>query len=213
MKFEYNRKNTEDTKLVYSIIDKINNNQDFFTELTTLYQVPQEYVSYIKEPASLYWQFLSRYAVLSEDFIRENANDIDWGSIAQFQKLSESFIREFKDKLLWWDVVEHIKLSEDFIDEFMYDYDFQYAIFNFKQIDEAFVLKHIDNIDHDLLLSKNQECFDINSFSIETQKKLIDNLIIDLIYKFKETLNEEVISHYVVTEYMREVYLKYAMLS
>ena len=38
---------------------------------------------------------------LSEDFIREFKNKVDWNWISVKQKLSENFIREFKDKVSW----------------------------------------------------------------------------------------------------------------
>ena len=39
---------------------------------------------------------------LSEDFIRENKDSVDWDIISFGQKLSEDFIREFQDRLKWF---------------------------------------------------------------------------------------------------------------
>ena len=45
------------------------------------------------------WQALSRHEFLTEDFIREFKDEVDWFWISMFQHLSEDFIREFKDKV------------------------------------------------------------------------------------------------------------------
>ena len=64
------------------------------------------------------WYYISRYNYCSEDFIRENQNNVNWFNISQYQKLSEDFIREFQDKVNWFYISTHQKLSEDFIREF-----------------------------------------------------------------------------------------------
>ena len=55
---------------------------------------------------------------LSENFIREFKNRINWECISKHQKLSESFIREFQDKVNWNWISKHQKLSKSFIKEF-----------------------------------------------------------------------------------------------
>ena len=40
--------------------------------------------------------------ILSEDFIREFKDKVDWMLISKSQTLSEDFIIEFKDKVDWW---------------------------------------------------------------------------------------------------------------
>ncbi len=47
------------------------------------------------------WVFTSKYYKLSEDFIREFQDKVDWESILIYQRLSEDFIREFQDKVYW----------------------------------------------------------------------------------------------------------------
>jgi hypothetical protein len=46
------------------------------------------------------WYFISYYQPLSDEFIREFADDLDWGAILRNKIESEDFINEFKDKLL-----------------------------------------------------------------------------------------------------------------
>ena len=52
---------------------------------------------------------------LSEDFIREFKDKVDWGKISCNQNLSKDFIREFKDKVYWKKISSKQKLSDDFI--------------------------------------------------------------------------------------------------
>ena len=52
-----------------------------------------------KNPNEATWHEISRFYILSEDFIREFQDKVDWIGISKYQTLSEDFIREFKDKL------------------------------------------------------------------------------------------------------------------
>ena len=47
------------------------------------------------------WGTISRYAILSEEFIREFQNEVDWIWISRLQLLSDEFLLEFKDKIDW----------------------------------------------------------------------------------------------------------------
>jgi hypothetical protein len=66
------------------------------------------------------WYDLAFYAdnTLSEDFIREFKDKVDWEFVSEYQDLSEDFIREFKDKVDWYWISFRQILSEDFIREF-----------------------------------------------------------------------------------------------
>ena len=55
---------------------------------------------------------------LSEDFIIEFKDKVDWEYISKYQTLSEEFIRKFKNKVDWYWISKHQTLSEDFIREF-----------------------------------------------------------------------------------------------
>ena len=64
------------------------------------------------------WGFYSNN-ILSEDFIREFKDKVDWSAICRYQKLSENFIREFKDKVHWGVVsIYQNNLSDEFKTEF-----------------------------------------------------------------------------------------------
>ena len=55
---------------------------------------------------------------LTEEYIREFQDKVDWKSISWRQKLSEEFIREFKDKVNWRVISRRQTLSDEFIKEF-----------------------------------------------------------------------------------------------
>ena len=48
----------------------------------------------------IYWKCICKYRELSEDFIREYRNRVNWVYISLCQKLSEEFIMEFIDRKL-----------------------------------------------------------------------------------------------------------------
>ena len=53
--------------------------------------------------------------ILTEDFIREFQDKVDWEYISIYQNLSEDFIKEFQNKVNWRIISKYQKLSEDFI--------------------------------------------------------------------------------------------------
>jgi hypothetical protein len=62
-----------------------------------------------------YWDHISCYVDLNEDFIKEHADKVNWDYISAFQALSEDFIREFSDRVDWGYISTYQKLSETFI--------------------------------------------------------------------------------------------------
>ena len=63
------------------------------------------------------WSVFGFYSnnILTEDFIREFQDKVNWKCISFYQTLSEDFIIEFKDKVDWEYISKYQKLSEDFI--------------------------------------------------------------------------------------------------
>ena len=56
--------------------------------------------------------------ILSEAFIREFKDEVDWKCISIRQTLSEELIREFKDRVDCFCISKHQDLSDDFKEEF-----------------------------------------------------------------------------------------------
>ena len=61
---------------------------------------------------------------MSENFIREFRDHVDWKKISFRYSLSEDFIREFKNKVYWTGISFHEGLSEEFVREFKCWIDF-----------------------------------------------------------------------------------------
>ena len=82
------------------------------------------------------WEFYADNT-LTEDFIREFKDKVDWEYISEFQKLSEDFIREFKDNVSWSFVSINQKLSENFIREFQDKVDW-FLIYAYQTLSKEF---------------------------------------------------------------------------
>ena len=74
---------------------------------------------YIRENTDeISWVAVSYYSKLSESFIKEFKDKVDWAQISISQKLTESFIKEFQNRVDWFYISNNQKLSENFIREF-----------------------------------------------------------------------------------------------
>ena len=58
--------------------------------------------------------YISQYQKLSQKFIEEFADKLDWDSISICQKLSEKFIQKHIDRVNIKEIFLHQKLSEEF---------------------------------------------------------------------------------------------------
>jgi hypothetical protein len=103
------------------------------------------------------WWGISIHQKLSEDFIREFQDKVDWLCISIYQKLSEEFIIEFKDKVNWYNLSTNQKLSEEFIREFK-DKDKVYwrRISSSQKLSEEFIREFKDKVDWECI-SKYQK--------------------------------------------------------
>ena len=82
----------------------------------------------------------------SEDFLREYApyfNDHAWKVICEYQKLSENFMRDFEDQVNWYKISVYQKLSEEFMEEFK-DNLGAFEIFVNQDISFEFLREHFD---------------------------------------------------------------------
>ena len=91
------------------------------------------------------WSSVSYELNLSESFIREFQNKLNWRSVSSASRLSESFIREFKDKVDWEKISEAQKLSESFIREFKDKVDWDNISLR-QKISESFAEEFIEDI-------------------------------------------------------------------
>ena len=74
-------------------------------------------LSYITEPTAYEWEkdALSTYPNLTEQFIEEHEQWLDWALLSIYQKMSEKFMDKHWDKLNWKGVAENQKMGINFI--------------------------------------------------------------------------------------------------
>jgi hypothetical protein len=92
------------------------------------------------------WDHVSRYQKLSENFIREFKGEVSWFYISEYQKLSENFIKEFKDRVYWDYISMFQKLSEDFIRKFKNRVEWDH-ISEYQNLSEDFIREFKDEVD------------------------------------------------------------------
>ena len=82
--------------------------------------VTYEDVRKLCDKDAIFWEFACIDSnSLSEDFMREFSDVLDWYTASMFQQMSESFMREFSDKLYWPFISQaQNNLSKEFINDF-----------------------------------------------------------------------------------------------
>ncbi|GIX90852.1 uncharacterized protein CDAR_551961 [Caerostris darwini] len=111
------------------------------------------------------WEEISICQKRSEDFIREFQDKVDWEEISICQKLSEDFIREFQDKVDWYWISICQKLSEDFIREFQDKVDWE-EISEYQKLSEDFIREFQDKVHW-------EEIFKYQTLSVDFMRELI----------------------------------------
>ena len=64
------------------------------------------------------WGKISKDIRLSEKFITEFHNKVNWSYISGHQKLSEKFIEKFQDRVEWNYIIQYQNLSKKFIKKY-----------------------------------------------------------------------------------------------
>lgn len=132
------------------------------------------------------WSALSYLGGLTEDFIREFADNVDWYAISLYQHLSEDFIREFADKVDWDGISKFQCLSEDFIREFKRKVNWDYVSM-YQRLSESFIREFKDKV-HWGLISVYQRLSE--NFIREFQDRLGWRLISEYQYLSDEFIKE-----------------------
>ena len=155
------------------------------------------------------WWAISIHQKLSEDFIREFQNRVNWAAIASYQKLSEDFIREFQSKVDWEAISKYQKLSEEFIREFQSKVDWT-GISNTQKLSEDFIREFQSKVDWEAI-SKYQKLSEefIREFQSKVDWKAISKpqkLSEGFIREFQSKIDWEAISIYqkLSEEFIRE---------
>ena len=155
------------------------------------------------------WKSVSRHKGLTEDFIREFANKVNWCYISLCQHLSEDFIREFKDRVSWYYISTFQHLSEDFIREFQDRVDWK-GISACQRLSESFIREFADRLDWGWM-SENQQLSEdfIREFQYKVDWYYISanqHLSEDFIREFKDNVKWDWISmyHHLSEDFIRE---------
>ena len=118
-------------------------NYDNWARLSLCESLTEDFIQEFKDKVD--WTCISRYPHLSEDFIRKFADRVDWYYISAYQYLSENFIREFADRVAWDWIVKYQPLSEDFIREFKDKVNWYY-ISAYQHLSENFIREFKDKV-------------------------------------------------------------------
>ena len=118
-------------------------NYDNWARLSLCESLTEDFIQEFKDKVD--WFSISRYPHLSEDFIRKFADKVDWYYISAYQSLSEDFIREFQDRVAWDWIVKYQPLSEDFIREFKDKVNWNYISAN-QHLSENFIREFKDEV-------------------------------------------------------------------
>jgi len=94
------------------------------------------------------WEYISCYQKLSEKFIAKFENKVNWRKISWSQNLSESFVETFQHKVNWYCISKHQKLSESFIEKFQ-DVVHWKSISECQKLSQRLITKFIDNVSKD----------------------------------------------------------------
>lgn len=90
-----------------------------FEEISINQTLSPEFISKHINDFKLYMEEIGDNQRLTEDFMREYKDIVDWRAISRSQKLSESFLDEMKDYVDWTWVSYKQKLSSRFIETHM----------------------------------------------------------------------------------------------
>ena len=91
------------------------------------------------------WYNLAQYNLETIQNKLENANESVWLQISQMA-LSDDFIRDFKDRLNWGWISTTLPLNENFIEEFQGFIDWE-VVSQYETLSEEFIREFQDEVD------------------------------------------------------------------
>jgi hypothetical protein len=173
-------------------VEEFQDNVLWWNSLCAHQKLSEDFIREFKDKVD--WTYISIRQNLSEDFIREFQDKVDWDNISEFQKLSEDFIREFQNKVNWLYISEFQKLSEDFIREFQNKVNWNY-ISRFQKLSEDFIREFQNRVNWDNIseFQKLSEDF-IREFQYRVDWDYIpeyQKLSKGFIKEFKLTINKD----------------------
>lgn len=100
-----------------------NSSENFFFQVLRAYKALGCFSTLVKNleklgPNKFFWDWISRYCDLDENFIEEWAEFLDWDSICRFQKLNQNTLQVFADKIDWTLIALFQKLDNKTLNKF-----------------------------------------------------------------------------------------------
>lgn len=143
-------------------------------------QVSEDYIRENKD--SVNWEDVSEYQILSESFMDEFSDYVNWRVVTRTQKLSEAFIRKHIEEIKWFttNILYHQTLSEGFIREFKDDFlaGFWNLISGRVILSESFIEEFIERI--------NWNCLSFGNWDLLSEafiEKHIDRFNLDTVWR------------------------------
>lgn len=101
------------------------------------------------------WALLTKHQIFSESFIEKHQSLLKWDQVAMYQKLSESFIEQFQNNFHWYYISKHQTLSEEFMEKHAIRIKWN-TISKSQKLSESFIEKFQAKLDW-FDISENQE--------------------------------------------------------
>lgn len=162
------------------------------------------------------WNSIEKEGNLSENFMREHKDNINWTKICRHQTLSENFILEMEDYIDFHVLLIYQTFSENFIEanEHLLHWD---HIARFQPLSLSFIKKHIAKINYDKLeqnedLSFTQQVWDeIKFLKYPGLKKAIEEQMqqatdpVELFLQYKEEELDDTEENKRMLTYLRKI--------
>ena len=136
-----------DNLLLSRSIELTDENLELFKDYITIDEIIRNRCDLTKEFINKYCltterlKILAAHQYLTEDFIEEHKDEIDWKSVSKYQKLSENFIERYENLLNWRDISSCQKLSESFIEKYSDKVDWS-LISVYQRLSNSFIKKY-----------------------------------------------------------------------
>lgn len=114
------------------------------------------------------YENIIKYQKLSENFIKEYNQVLNWSCISAYQELSESFISEFRHKVVWGWIFSRQNISEDFARKYInMGYGCNITGFDENNITNSkiILLREYQNIHH--IKSRSQKISEMQEYAEE----------------------------------------------
>lgn len=139
--------------------DMLSVHYDFTVDMLRMYQhrvmwsavlrrqrFDEEFLREMKSHFAEAWTTVSRYQVLSEDFVHEFAERLDWEHVLTYQTLSQRFLAEhskYYTEDCWRLISRYQQLSEDFIQQHASKVDWN-NVARYQRVSGRFLTQHRD---------------------------------------------------------------------